>query len=151
LKFLSIPASSAPAERVFSLAGNVITEKRNRLGPTSIEFLHSGYSRTLLSFYTPVTLGGYQVSTLRILSETTRILHSGCSQSLRGFYTPDILGIYWVSILQILSETTRFLHSGYSRRLLGFYQRTSRVSLFGTRITLISLKCLAHSQTTRIE
>lgn len=46
LQLLSIPASSAAAERVFSLAGNVITEKRNKLGPKSVDsllFLHSIY------------------------------------------------------------------------------------------------------------
>jgi len=46
LKLLSIPASSAAAERVFSLAGNIITEKRNRLCPKSVDsllFLHSYY------------------------------------------------------------------------------------------------------------
>lgn len=42
----SIPASSAAAERAFSLAGNIITEKRNRLGPKSVDsllFLNSYY------------------------------------------------------------------------------------------------------------
>lgn len=42
----SIPASSAAAERSFSLAGNLITEKRNRLQPRSVDgllFLNSYY------------------------------------------------------------------------------------------------------------
>lgn len=44
INLLSIPASSAASERVFSLAGNIITEKRNRLEPktvASILFLNS--------------------------------------------------------------------------------------------------------------
>jgi len=71
--------------------------------------------------YTPDILGIYQVSTLRILSETTRFLHSGCFRRLLGFYTPDTLGDYEISTLRMFSEFTKFLHSGYSRRLLGFY------------------------------
>lgn len=39
LQVHSIPASCAAAERAFSLAGNVITEKRSRLGPKSIDSL----------------------------------------------------------------------------------------------------------------
>lgn len=45
-KILAIPASSAASERVFSAAGNLITEKRNRLGPKSVNnilFLNSVY------------------------------------------------------------------------------------------------------------
>lgn len=44
LKIHSIPAISAAADRAFSLAGNIITEKRNRLGPKRVDnliFLHS--------------------------------------------------------------------------------------------------------------
>lgn len=43
-KILSVPASSAASERVFSVAGNIITEKRNRLGPKTVNnilFLNS--------------------------------------------------------------------------------------------------------------
>lgn len=46
LQVHSIPASSAAAERAFSLAGNIITEKRNRLAPKAVDsivFLHSLY------------------------------------------------------------------------------------------------------------
>lgn len=45
-KMLAIPASSAASERVFSAAGNLISEKRNRLGPKSVNnilFLNSIY------------------------------------------------------------------------------------------------------------
>ena len=42
-QILSIPASSASSERVFSTAGNIITSKRSRLDPmnaTALIFLH---------------------------------------------------------------------------------------------------------------
>lgn len=45
-KILAIPASSAASERVFSAAGNIITEKRNRIGPKTVNnllFLNSVY------------------------------------------------------------------------------------------------------------
>lgn len=38
-KFLSIPATSTPSERLFSASGNVITSKRNKLNPTTAEKL----------------------------------------------------------------------------------------------------------------
>lgn len=37
LKFLLIPATSVPAERLFSMAGNIITEKRNRISEKHLE------------------------------------------------------------------------------------------------------------------
>lgn len=43
-QILCIPASSASSERAFSLAGNIITEKRNKISPKKVNnllFLHS--------------------------------------------------------------------------------------------------------------
>jgi len=71
--------------------------------------LHSGYSRSLLGFYTPDVLGVYGVSTLRMFLESMRVLHSGYSRRLRGFYIPDILGDYGDSTLRIFSQTTGIL------------------------------------------
>ncbi|CAM9934767.1 unnamed protein product, partial [Sphacelaria rigidula] len=41
--YLAVPASSGSSERVFSAAGNIVTNKRNRLGAESVKnlvFLH---------------------------------------------------------------------------------------------------------------
>jgi len=38
-KYLGIPATSAPCERVFSTSGNVVTEKRSRLDPENVRNL----------------------------------------------------------------------------------------------------------------
>lgn len=39
VKYLVIPPSSAASERVFSLAGNIVTNKRNRLGDDTVDAL----------------------------------------------------------------------------------------------------------------
>ena len=51
LRILSIPASSADSERIFSLAGNVVNEKRSRLLPKTIDsiiFLNSFLKNEIL-------------------------------------------------------------------------------------------------------
>lgn len=39
LQFAAVPATSASAERIFSRAGNLITEKRTRLSPKNVDML----------------------------------------------------------------------------------------------------------------
>jgi len=36
-RFLAIPATSAPIERVFSIGGSIITKSRNRLSPETVK------------------------------------------------------------------------------------------------------------------
>jgi len=36
-RYLGIPATSAPVERVFSIRGNIVTENRNQLDPKTVK------------------------------------------------------------------------------------------------------------------
>jgi len=36
-RYLAIPATSAPVERVISISGNIITKNRNRLEPDTVK------------------------------------------------------------------------------------------------------------------
>jgi len=36
-RYLAIPATSAPVERVFSIRGNIVTKSRNRLDPETVK------------------------------------------------------------------------------------------------------------------
>ena len=36
IKYLIIPATSVPSERIFSVAGSILTKKRNRLGAKNV-------------------------------------------------------------------------------------------------------------------
>jgi len=36
-RYLAIPATSAPVERVFSIGENIVTESQNRLNPKTVK------------------------------------------------------------------------------------------------------------------
>ena len=47
-KYLCVPASSVPCERIFSLAGHIVSKKRSSLSPENIDlliFLHKNYGK----------------------------------------------------------------------------------------------------------
>ena len=39
LKYLAVPGSSVPSERLFSKAGELVSERRNRLKPKNIDMM----------------------------------------------------------------------------------------------------------------